>query len=80
MEASVAVSVKLSSKHQIVVPKMARDALGLAPGDRLLVSLRADGVVELEKQSPDLVDRLEGALSEIRPDGGLWNELLDDSR
>jgi AbrB family looped-hinge helix DNA binding protein len=79
-EASVAVSVKLSSKHQIVVPKLARDALGLTPGDRLLVSVRPDGVVELEKQSPDLVDRLEGALSEVRPEGGLWTELLEDTR
>ena len=38
------VSVKMSSKHQIVVPKMARDALGLEPGDRLAVSLR-DGAI-----------------------------------
>lgn len=71
------VSVKLSSKHQIVVPKLARDTLGLGPGDRLLVSVRPDGVIEMEKQPPDLEDRLEGALQPVTPDGRLWPELLD---
>ena len=32
-------SVKMSSKHQIVVPREAREALGLKPGDRLLVTV-----------------------------------------
>ena len=33
-------SVKMSSKHQIVVPREAReDALGLRAGDRLLVTV-----------------------------------------
>ena len=71
------VSVKLSSKHQIVVPKLARDALGLGAGDRLLVSVRPDGAIEMEKQPPDLEDRLEGALQPVAPDGRLWPELLD---
>jgi len=74
----MAVSVKMSSKHQIVVPKIARETLNLSPGDRLLVSVRPDGVVELEKQAPDLVDRLEGALSETGGTTGIWPELLDD--
>ena len=71
-------SVKMSSKHQIVVPKIARETLNLSPGDRLMVSVRPDGVVELEKQAPDLVDRLEGALSGAGGTTGIWPELLDD--
>ena len=73
----MAVSVKLSSKHQIVVPRQAREALGLGPGDRLLVSVRADGVIEMEKQPPDLEDHLEGALRKLSADHELWDELLD---
>ncbi len=89
----MAVSVKMSSKNQIVVPREAREALGLVPGDRLLVSVRPDRVVELEKQPRDLADRLEGALrglaesaegaravsgsAEAAGAGALWPELLD---
>ncbi len=72
----MAVSVKMSRKHQIVIPKMARDALGLKPGDRLTVSMRGD-LIEMEKQPPDLEDRLEGALGRITGDEGLWPELED---
>lgn len=72
----MAVSVKMSSKNQIVVPKHAREALGLLPGDRLLVSVREDGVVEMEKQPEDLADELEGALSGLAVEG-LWAEVRD---
>jgi AbrB family looped-hinge helix DNA binding protein len=74
----MAVSVKMSSKNQIVVPKEAREALGLRSGDRLLVTVRDDGVLELEKQPEDLVDELEGALRELADGGGLWAELRDE--
>lgn len=79
----MATSVKMSSKNQIVVPREARDALGLVPGDRLLVTVREEGVVQLEKQPEDLADRLEGALGGLG--GGaaaerrrLWAELGSD--
>ena len=41
--------VTLSSKHQIVVPREARRALGLKPGDKLLVVTLADQVIVLRK-------------------------------
>lgn len=71
------VSVKMSSKHQIVVPKMARDALGLGPGDRLAVSLR-DDTIRMEKLPPDLEDQLAGALSRLGRRDELWAELADE--
>ena len=40
---------KLSSKNQIVVPREARNALGLKAGDKLLVVLRGDTVILLRK-------------------------------
>ncbi len=69
----MAVSVKMSSKNQIVVPKIARDALALSPGDRLVVTVRGR-VIEMEKQPEDLEDRLEGALRSDQGHG-LWEEL-----
>ncbi|MBY0505932.1 MAG: AbrB/MazE/SpoVT family DNA-binding domain-containing protein [Bryobacteraceae bacterium] len=41
--------VALSSKNQIVVPKEAREALGVLPGDRLLLLVRGDSVVVLPR-------------------------------
>ncbi len=40
---------RLSSKNQIVVPKPARQALGLKAGDKLLVVVRNDTVILLRK-------------------------------
>lgn len=68
------VSVKMSSKNQIVVPKPARDALHLEPGDRLMVTVRGD-VIEMEKQPPDLEDRLAGFLDDVGSGEALWPEL-----
>ena len=69
----MATSVKMSSKNQIVVPRAARDALDLQPGQRLLVTVRDDGVIEMRKAAEDPAARLEGLLP--RPDAAdLWPE------
>ena len=39
----------LSTKHQIVVPKEAREALGLKAGDRLVVVTRGSTVILMPK-------------------------------
>ena len=68
------VSVKMSSKNQIVVPKAAREALSLAPGDRLAVSV--DGkTVRMEKLPPDADDRLRGLLRDVVDASDPWPEL-----
>lgn len=41
--------VTLSVKNQIVIPREARKALRLKPGDKLLVIVRGDRVLLLEK-------------------------------
>jgi AbrB family looped-hinge helix DNA binding protein len=71
----MSVSVKLSSKHQIVVPREARDALGLKPGDRLLVTVRDTSVIELEREPDDLVAELDGLFASLGPE--LWPELRE---
>ena len=70
------VSVKMSSKNQIVVPKAAREALRLRPGDRLAVSVDGD-TVRMEKLPPDQEDRLRGVLRDLADAGDLWIELED---
>ena len=40
---------KLSSKNQIVIPREAREALDLKPGDKVIVIVRAGNVLVLQK-------------------------------
>lgn len=39
----------LSAKNQIVIPREAREALGLKPGDKLLIVVRGDRIIIMEK-------------------------------
>ena len=41
--------VTLSSKNQIVIPREAREALQVKPGDKLVVVVRGEQVIVLEK-------------------------------
>ncbi len=41
----------LSAKNQIVIPREAREALRVKAGDKLLVVVRGDKVIVLEKPS-----------------------------
>ena len=57
--------VTLSSKNQIVVPKQAREALKLKPGDKIRVIV-LDGRVILQRPLEDPVAALRGALGGLR--------------
>jgi len=70
----VATSVKMSSKNQIVVPSAARKALGLKPGERLLVNIRDDAVIEMRKAKQDPVTLLEGLIPPLAEGDNLWPE------
>ena len=41
--------VTISTKNQIVIPREAREALGVKAGDKLLVVVRGDRVIVLQK-------------------------------
>jgi AbrB family looped-hinge helix DNA binding protein len=41
----------LSTKNQIVIPREAREALHLKPGDKVLVSVRGESAILLKKPS-----------------------------
>ena len=53
------VPVKISSKHEIVVPSAIRKELNLAAGDYLLARVR-DAVIVLVPRRGDAVDQLRG--------------------
>ena len=56
--------MKVSSRYQIVLPKGVREALGLRPGDRLLVALEGDRVV-LRPKPPSYAQALRGLHREV---------------
>jgi AbrB family looped-hinge helix DNA binding protein len=45
----VMVEATLSSKNQIVIPREAREALGVRPGDKVVVVVRGKRVIVLQK-------------------------------
>jgi AbrB family looped-hinge helix DNA binding protein len=65
---SESVSVKVSSRHQISVPRIARDRLHIKSGDRLLVDVQ-DGLLILVPQPQDFVAHLAGLHQDV------WKDL-----
>jgi AbrB family looped-hinge helix DNA binding protein len=61
---SQSVSVKVSSRYQVAVPRIAREKLNIQSGDRLLVDVQ-DGVLILIPQPQDHVAHLAGLHKEI---------------
>jgi AbrB family looped-hinge helix DNA binding protein len=57
-------SAKVSTKHQIVVPSVARRALGIEAGDRLSVEVTPEGVI-LRPRARRAGARLRGLGSDI---------------
>jgi AbrB family looped-hinge helix DNA binding protein len=58
------VSVKVSSRYQISVPRIARERLNIQSGDRLLVDVQ-DGLLILLPQPQDYTARLAGLHREV---------------
>lgn len=63
----------LSAKNQIVIPREAREALGLKPGDKILVVVRGHRVIILEKPE-SYHDAIRGLGRGLYPPGYLRKE------
>lgn len=73
LECKVMKEATLSSKYQIVIPREAREALGMKAGDKLLVVVRGDKVIVLEK--PKVRHRsIRGLAARPYPSGYLQKE------
>ena len=82
-----AITVKVSSRHQIHVPRVARDRLSIQSGDRLLVDIQ-EGLLILIPQPEDYTARLAGLHKEVwqdrdtttylREERDAWDESAND--
>ena len=65
--------VTLSAKNQIVIPREARQALGVKAGDKLLVVTMGEGVIILQR--PKAYHKaIRGIAKGLYPDGYLEKE------
>jgi AbrB family looped-hinge helix DNA binding protein len=74
-----AVAAKLSNRNQMVLPKQARAALGLKPGDRVLVIVD-DGEVRLLPAPKDWGAYVRGQGKEAWESLGGGERFLNDER
>lgn len=78
-------SVIVSSKYQVVIPKAVRRRLGVKPGQRLNVHADKDGNIVLQKDvafdMDTLVQKYAGSMKGVWHDQGLTaDEWLDKER
>ena len=70
-------TVTVSGKHQIVVPREARDKLRIGPGDQLLVLCKEDRIVLIPKPH-DYTRRTAGLYKKIWKGGGAASYLAEE--
>ncbi len=66
-------TARMSTKYQVVIPKLVRQALNLQPRDTLLFLLDGDAVI-LRPQPSSYTETLRGLHKEIWPDPDTWLE------
>ncbi|WP_027881226.1 AbrB/MazE/SpoVT family DNA-binding domain-containing protein [Meiothermus rufus] len=79
---SIQHTIQLGVRGRLVLPAAVRRALGLREGDRLVLRLREDGVIELVG-AREVVRESKGLLGRLYPDlkgKALAQELLQDRR
>jgi AbrB family looped-hinge helix DNA binding protein len=79
-------TAKVSSKYQVVIPKKARDLLGIDEGDRVIFDYR-EGMVVLLPKPRDFVEFARGLGAEVwrddnadekaEPERGSWQKASD---
>jgi AbrB family looped-hinge helix DNA binding protein len=67
--------VTVSSKNQIVIPKEAREALGIKPGDKVLITVRPGKIMMMERPAKYHV-----ALKGLLPHGFYGPDYLKEER
>jgi len=68
-----AVTTLVSTKYQVVIPKMVREALGIHPHDSILFVVSGDTVI-VRPQPASLTTALRGLHAELWPEPDAWLE------
>ena len=68
-----AVATQVSTKYQVVIPKLIREALGIQPHDSLLFVISGDTVI-VRPRPASLTAALRGLHAELWPDPDTWLE------
>jgi len=68
-----AVTARLSSKYQVVIPKQIRELLGLEPRDSVLFLVDGETVI-LRPQPANFTETLRGLHQDLWPDPDAWLE------
>lgn len=71
-------TVRMGDRGRLVIPGEVRKRLGLAPGDRLLLS-DEDGEIRLQPLA-GRIGELRGAYADLAPDRSLADELVAERR
>lgn len=72
-------TVKVSKRHQIAVPALARQLLNIKSGDRLLVDIQ-DGVMVLMPEPENYTESMAGLHKDIWTDADVQNYLNEERR
>jgi AbrB family looped-hinge helix DNA binding protein len=72
-------AIELGDRGRLVLPAEVRRRLGLEEGDRLILTVEADGDLRLVSLR-DQVRRLRGLLRDVAPDRDLASELIAERR
>lgn len=72
-------TLQLGNRGRIVLPAEVRHRLDLKQGDRLILSVEADGTLLLQS-ARTLAHRLQGMFADLAPGVDLADELLADRR
>lgn len=73
LKCKVMAEVKMSAKNQIVIPREAREALGVKPGDTLLAVVRGNEVLVIQKPVSH-AEALRGIATGLYPPGYIDKE------
>jgi len=73
------IKAKLSSKYQITLPRRVRQALGLQPGDTVVLVVSED-TVKLRRAPKTLTEYMEGLGKEVWASLGGSDKYLDSER
>jgi antitoxin PrlF len=72
------VAAQLSSKGQLTVPKVVRDALGLAEGDQVV--FRVEGKRAVLARTPNLLDLASSVSVPAQKRGTRWSDVRRQTR